>query len=397
MNTHFQRTWLAAVALFLLAASTGALYRFGILYGAPWGLALGNVRHAHSHLMFLGWATPALFSLIAHWWPLVTGRPWRKPHLLAGLIWLTLALALTSYVPFLLFGYGMAPLGTAKLPLASMVLGVAMFGWYAFIAQYIWESWGAPRPLPVQLWDAALAFMVLSSLGAWGVAATARLDMAPFWSAATTQLFLITFTEGWFLVGTLGVLFAALPATQTAVHSRTYLAALAIGVPFLFLLNVPLSMVPAGARGLAAVGGLSAVIGLVGLGWVLWRVAPSAVRWPLGFLALKAGGMALLILPSTARWLAGAGLYISVLHWLLLGFVTLALVWVAHQSWPRPSAAPTYRWLVAAVVLLLLTLIPLTGLWPGAWLGRWAVIAVAWGTIPPLVVMGMEAFAAKGV
>lgn len=389
-SSPYRRTWRAAVALFLLAASTGALYRFGILYGAPWGLALGNVRHAHSHLMFLGWATPALFSLIAHWWPLVTGRPWRKPRLLAGLIWLTLALALLSYFPFLLFGYGMAPLGSANLPLASMILGLAMFGWYAFIAHYIWESWGAPRPLPVLLWDAALAFMVLASLGAWGVSATARLDMAPFWSAATTQLFLITFTDGWFLLGALGVLFAALPATQTAAHSRAYLSALVIGVPFLFLLNVPVSMVPAGARGLAAVGGLAAVVGLVGLGWVLWGAAPSAVRWPLGFLALKAGGMALLILPSTALWLASAGLYISVLHWLLLGFVTLVLVWVAHQSWPRASAASTHRWLIAAVLLLILSLIPLTALWPGAWLGRWSLLTAAYATLPPILVLSAE-------
>ena len=390
MNFSHQPTWKAAVVLFLLAAATGTLYRFGILYGAPWGLALGNVRHAHSHLMFLGWATPALFSLIAHWWPLVTGRPWRKPRLLAGLIWLTLALALASYPPFLLFGYGTAPVGSANLPLASIVLAFAMLGWYAFIAQYIWESWGTPRPLPILLWDAALAFMVLASIGAWGVAVTARLDLAPFWSAATTQLFLITFTEGWFLLGALGVLFAALPATQTAAHSRAYLSALVIGVPFLFLLNVPLSMVPAGARGLAAVGGLAAVIGLVGLGWVLWRAAPSAVRWPLGFLALKAGGMALLVLPSTARWLASSALYISMLHWLLLGFVTLALVWVAHQSWPHTSAAATHRWLVAAVVLLVLTLLPLTALWPGAWLGRWVLHTAAWGTIPPLVLMARE-------
>ena len=33
--------------------------------GLPGGLAYVNVRHAHSHLMFFGWVTPALMGLIA--------------------------------------------------------------------------------------------------------------------------------------------------------------------------------------------------------------------------------------------------------------------------------------------------------------------------------------------
>ena len=30
------------------------------------GLSLGNIRHAHSHLMYMGWVTPALMALVAH-------------------------------------------------------------------------------------------------------------------------------------------------------------------------------------------------------------------------------------------------------------------------------------------------------------------------------------------
>ncbi len=380
------RLWLAAVALFLLAGTTGAVYRFSVLYGPPWGLALGNVRHAHTHLMFLGWATPALFSLIAQWWPRVTGRPWTRPRWLAAVIWLTLLCALATYVPFLLFGYGMAAIGTVKLPLASMLLGVAMLSWYAFIALYVWESWGAPRPLPVQLWDAALGFMVLASVGAWGVAIVARLGLPnPFWAEAATHLFLDTFTDGWFLLAVLGLLFAVLPATQTAAHTSWFLGAVVAGVPLLFLLNVTVAALPRGARGLAAVGGASAVVGLVGLGQALWRVAPPLGRWPLGFLALKTTAVALLLWPRSALWLGQMGLRISIMHWLLLGFVTLSMVWVAQQSWPRLAAVP-FAWLVVAVTVLLLSLIPLTGLSP--WIfGRGALLMAAWGTLGPLAIM----------
>lgn len=43
--------WLGALGVFVLAGSTGALYRFGMPLGLPFGLQFGNVRHAHSHLM----------------------------------------------------------------------------------------------------------------------------------------------------------------------------------------------------------------------------------------------------------------------------------------------------------------------------------------------------------
>ncbi|MCZ7668674.1 MAG: hypothetical protein M5U34_16505 [Chloroflexi bacterium] len=50
------------------------------------------------------------------------------------------------------------------------------------------------RKQPLRLWDASLAFMVLASLGAWGIALTVILDMRqPVISAALTHLFLDTF------------------------------------------------------------------------------------------------------------------------------------------------------------------------------------------------------------
>jgi hypothetical protein len=56
--------WLTALGIFILAASTGAFMRFAMILGFPFGLMFTNVRHAHSHLMYFGWVTPALMGLI---------------------------------------------------------------------------------------------------------------------------------------------------------------------------------------------------------------------------------------------------------------------------------------------------------------------------------------------
>src|SRR5690606_41698660 len=52
-----------ALASFTLAGLTGAGLRFGLQYGFPWALNYADVRHAHSHLMFFAWVTPAAMLL----------------------------------------------------------------------------------------------------------------------------------------------------------------------------------------------------------------------------------------------------------------------------------------------------------------------------------------------
>ncbi len=76
---HLQRWLWAALGCFILAGSTGALFRFGMaLGGLPFGLDFGNVRDGHSHLMYFGWVTPALMALIATHLSAATGRGLRR-------------------------------------------------------------------------------------------------------------------------------------------------------------------------------------------------------------------------------------------------------------------------------------------------------------------------------
>ena len=213
-NRLWRWTWLLALSVFILAATTGALMRFGLLKGFPWGLQYTNVRHAHSHLMYFGWVTPALMGLMVTWLPALTGRPLSalSQSRFRRIIRLVLLLAVGAYGAFLLYGYRPAQFGSLRLPLSTILASLNMISWYVFTAVYWQATKGAARISPLRLWDAALSFMALASLGAWGVAVTAVLRIQdPVVSALLTHLFLDLFASGWFILGVLGLVSAANP------------------------------------------------------------------------------------------------------------------------------------------------------------------------------------------
>jgi hypothetical protein len=110
---------------------------------------------------------------------------------------------------------------------------------------------------------------------------------------------------------------------------------------------------------------------------------------PLALLTLKALVGLGTLLPVTARWGQQNSLRVLYLHLLLLGFITLGLFVAAREAWDR-MAVPGHRWLVLAILAVLLSLLPLTGLWPTAWRGLLALQVAAWVSFwPVLVVTGM--------
>jgi hypothetical protein len=383
-RTKWRWLWLAALGCFILAGSTGSLYRFGLLHGLPWGLSLVNVRHAHSHLMYFGWVTPALMGLILAWLPEITGRP-----LSSRFRWTaggTVAAALLAYPLFLAYGYQAAVLGEARVPLSVLAATLNVLAWYAFMLLYFRTTRGVPRYRPLRFWDAALVFQALASLGAWGVAVVSRLPIDnPFWSLAMTHLFLDLFSEGWFVLAVLGLVSVAIPGRPGRLL-RWGEQLVIMGLPVVFLLALPVNLVPAGLRVVAGVGGVMVGIGLLACIWSLWPVVSrswAGWRLPLAMLALKAVlglGMAI---PAVAIWGQQNSLRVFYLHVLLLGFVSLGLLVAAREAWGA-AAVPLQGWLIAGVLLLLLSLIPLTGWWPDGWSGRWRLELAAWVSLIPV-------------
>lgn len=69
---------------------------------------------------------------------------------------------------------------------------------------------------------------------------------------------------------------------------------------------------------------------------------------------------------------------------MLLGFVTLGLATGAQDKWGKTAVAGQL-WLVATIVILILSLIPLTTLWPAALRGEWTRYFAAFAAPGPAV------------
>jgi hypothetical protein len=381
-DRFLRRVWLAALACFIVAAATGSLLRFGMRTGYPGGLQMANIRHAHSHLMYFGWVTPALMALI------VTHLPHGPSRWLRRVLVAIVLAALLAYIPFLRYGYRPAAIGGLTLPLSTIMAGVNVILWYGFVLGYHRATKGLARYPWLRLWDAALGFLVLASLGAWGLALANLLGLSsPVWSQAFSHLFLDLFADGWFILALLGLAYVTMPEAAKHPAARWGETLVIAGLPLTFLLSMPASALPSAVRLLAGMGGVLVGVGLLAH---LWALAPVAWRqarlWlvPLGFLALKAAGELVMSVPAGASWAGQAGLRIPYLHWLLLGFATLGLVAAAEQRWGR-QMAPGRRWFVASVLVMQLSLMPLTRLWPAAWGGVWKLDFASWATVGPVL------------
>jgi len=377
--------WWSALAVFVLAGSTGALYRMGLAHGWTAGFDLTNIRHAHSHLMYFGWVTPLLFALIAR--GLHGGMnvelPARMNRVLAGCF----AAAMLSYPLFLLFGYTPVAIGEKRLPIAVIGSTLNMGAWYAFVVWYVRASRGIRRTQGHLLWDVALTFLILATIGAGGLALLKPLGIqSDVWTSALTHVFLDFFSEGWFVLAVLGLAhYALLGGGRTGGHWSIYL--LCIGLPFTFALGMPSVLVPSGLAIVARVAGILVAIGLLANVTQLWPAATDERRWvwciPLLMLALKAVGQLVSGLLPGIWWADLHGMRILYLHLMLLGFVSLGLVAAAEYVWGRTVTRGAV-WFYAAVCAVLTSLVPLSPLWPIALSGRWAFDIAAWLSFAPV-------------
>jgi hypothetical protein len=379
---HLRRLYALALLSFILAGFTGALMRWWMLNGFPVGVNFINVRHAHSHWMYFGWVTPALMALIAARLPALTGRSFSR-----GVVWViasTLFLGVISFGAFFAWGYQPAEVAGKRLPLGIIVSSLHMIPWGLYIFLYWRAARGLTRTRPMRLWDAALFFMALSSAGGLARASLAMLQIQdPFLSAASVHMFLDLFSDGWFVLGLLGLYVSWLPAPGGV---RWFDWLVILGLPFSFLLGVPVELVPPDLRLAASLaGGLVAGGMLLQVGGLL-RTQPgtllSAWKLPLLLLGLKALMQLGVLFPALAVWGEQQGLRLLYLHVLLLGFVTLG---AAAQEEAVLDEAPFSRCgllpisgLVGFVLLLLASLLPLTGLWPSSLRGVWTVEFAFW-------------------
>lgn len=383
---HALRLWRAALVGFVVAAATGAVFRGALLFGIPAGWNLGYIRHAHSHLMYMGWATPALMALLLPAATTHRADPVRlgRAH---GLVWASWVGALLAYLAFLWTGYDLVSIGEADLPLAAIVSGVNVLLWYGF-AVFLWAGGGVNGPSTSgRLSRLALALLLLSTAGAWGRAALPALGLtASIWADLTVHLFLDLFAEGWLTVGVLAMMYRAI---QDDVRANNWgMLLVIIGAPLMPLLSLP-------AAGLSPPLVLASRLGpvLLGAGLLsyvppLWRELKGAWRLPLLLLVAKSL-MLFAIALSGSSLAAVPGLRILYLHTSLLGFVSVGLTVAARARWGK-QAPPVPDRFGVSVLLVLFTLVLLIIPWPPALAGRWLILLAVLASPLPLLVVAWD-------
>ncbi len=390
MPQNLRRLFVVSTWMFVIAAGAGVMFRWAMVGSLPLELGIGDIRHAHSHLMLMGWATPALMALMASRWPKEGGR--RVDGGVAIVGWTSLALALASFFPFLLYGYDSVPIGGAQLPLAAILSGLAMLAWYGFAAIYFGANRNVERTPALRLWDLAVSALVVSSIGAWAVAGLMMAGVDnPLWEHATVHFFVELFGLGWLVVGGLGVIRSNLDL-RDSLNERVGRILVGVGAGFVFLVGLPRGYAPElwPLFGSAAAGLVAA-----GLALILQRMWSSAGLWSrraLIWIALSIAMLAAMAIPPVADWGLTAGLRIFFLHVAFAGFVTMALVVGARARWGREAVGSAWLWL-GAVLVLLVTMIPLTGLWPrelaGGWTPYCALVGALAATVATLVACGV--------
>lgn len=375
--------WRTALALFVLAAATGVLLRFSFLHGLPSGLHFVDVRHAHSHLMFFGWATPVLMLLLLQ----LQGD--RGSRAVRGLLLWTLLTAVASYVPFLLSGYRLMPVAGRELPVSMMVSFLCGIAWFTFTGMYLLRDRRRPPAARSSLFTAAALMLLLASLSVLALAVVGVTGGGPVLINALAFLFLEVFAEGWFGLAVLGLAWRLLPDVRPGRLARTAVWLLPAALTVRCLADVFVKTGSTGLEVLVYAGSAAGGLALLALLLPVWRslngLRPGAWHLSMALLALKGVFDVLLAVPALAALSDAAALNVFYLHAFLLGAVSIGLLAAVRTAW-SPDWFRLPALFSVAVLVMVAALLPVSGIWPGAWTGLWTLRVAAWTSCGPVVV-----------
>ncbi len=359
----FHRLWQLSLFSFILAAITGFLYRYGMLYPLPEIFHFANIRHAHSHLMFFNWICPPLMILmIQH---LSKNGEIKYINSFKWCLSVMIFLGLLSYPFFLFYGYQSVAIGSANLPLAAIISGLVMIAWYWFAWLYYKIEKRDSESVTHIIVDGALLTLLISSLGAWGVSIFQFTPIdSPLISSAMTHFFLSVFTEGWTVLGILGMIWAKAGSVEFKPGAGWLWMPILFGSMMIFPFSLSQSLITP-AMLYTAYAGMILIIVSFSLNIYLLikqKVLNGFMWYTVFFLA----GFILLfkfaaVLPVDI-WPGEHGLRVLYLHVLLLGFFSVALIELFQPK--------TARWIKAgftiSALLVIFSLFMISGYWPQA-------------------------------
>jgi hypothetical protein len=380
--------WRLALISFILAGLTGFIYRLGLVTFLPEGIEFANLRHAHSHLMFFNWICPPLMILMAG--SVSRGDAAGRLNPFRPCIIIMIFLGFLTYPLFLMFGYRPVAVGTAEIPLAAAVSGLIMITWYWFAWLYYSYRRETGERLSLQLFDAALLALIISSMGAWGVT-VAQFTAAPgsLLPTALTGFFLSVFTEGWVVLAVMGVLVThyedKLPAPSF--HTGWYYIPVLFGSMLLFPFSISRPMLTGGMEFASSLGIILALTGLLIFIRLILKTAINSGftgKAILVFFSLKGLFMLAALVPN-GIWPGEHGIRVLYLHTLLLGLASAVIIEAFNRN--RQAVAKTFFILSACFILITLSMI--SGYWPSRFTPPGIIYWVAAAAAIPLIPAGM--------
>ncbi len=387
MSLHTDRwLWRSAIAFFTIAGLTGVFFRMGVLGSDTFGLSLQNIRHAHSHLMFFGWAgfLPFLIAMQTE----VSDLPEKEVSLQKYALWAIIILSPITYFFFLLWGYHPVAIGDAQLPLAAIFSSFVMIAWYVF-AYGFWSSKFEKPNAYLPWFSVALLMLLVSSLGAWGVGLLQFFGVQnALLSKAMTHFFLGSFTEGWVVLIVVGMIVQSLKLQSRNFHFSlsTIRIMIAFGAPLTFAYGIPGSLLTTELLWSARAGGIISSIALLvfTLGAFTGLGRKKSI-WVLPLLLLGVKGLIQLLISvfPNELWLTDHNLRILYLHILLLGAFTIAgFGWIhVHFQASRMS----FNLMAYSCLVVLTTLVLPTNLFPGVMKGIWIFYVAAIAAFLPVI------------
>lgn len=366
--TNSGKIWQLSLLSFIIAILTGFFYRAGMFYPITDYFSLANIRHAHSHLMFFNWISPPIMlymirRLFQYRYKIAESDLKKEIRAVHLCLYTMIFLGFLSYPFFLYYGYQSIAIGSAHLPIAAIISGFVMITWYWFAWIYLRNRSQCNADLPILFFDAALMALLISSLGAWGVSIFqfTEADSAMI-SSALTHFFLALFTEGWVLLGILGIIWNQAGSTDESIKSNWLWVPILFGAMLVFPFSLIQSFLPPLMIWSAGIGtfliAFSLTINFVYLKktgvfkGLIWK--SIAV-----FLALKILFQFIALLPLDI-WPGEHGLRVLYLHLVLLGFASSVLITVYNQ---KTQSIPVYMFLFT-VWLVIISLIMISGYWP---------------------------------
>lgn len=280
----------------------------------------------------------------------------------------SLFLGFASYPFFLFYGYRPVSLAGMELPVSVILSGLVMLCWYGFMAGYWKERKYIDTDLSMTFYDASLVMLFISSLGAWGVAVVQFVGLEnPLYGKALTHFFLATFTEGWVVTVLLGMVYDhfRVQLKNVTLAPGLLVGLILFGAPLTFPYGISESLLTTQLLLAARMGGLLAATGLALNLYVIVRHIDlkSSRYWKLilGLLALKSVAQLLASVLPSEFWMSAHGLRIFYLHLLLLGAFSLTLFSCLLTG---RQARTGLQAVMVSVILVLISLLWLTPLWP---------------------------------